>query len=102
MKDVLISRNALIHAINSMVIPYEDRLNVIKTIDSMPGTTKLEAKWDIEPETEIICGLVFPRPFRRRFCSFCKNEALEDECHGYFLTNYCPNCGAEMKKEGEP
>lgn len=34
-------------------------------------------------------------------CSVCGIEAITDEWSGYFLTPYCPICGAKMKNPDE-
>ena len=35
------------------------------------------------------------------YCSKCRNFALEDEDEEEALSNFCPSCGADMRKEGE-
>ena len=34
-------------------------------------------------------------------CTNCYAEALFDEDGEFYLSNYCPNCGAEMMSESE-
>lgn len=34
-------------------------------------------------------------------CTNCRNEAIFDCNDEHVLSDYCPNCGAHMKKEGE-
>lgn len=34
------------------------------------------------------------------YCSVCKAEHLWFYGYGYLESNYCPNCGAKMDKEG--
>ena len=34
-------------------------------------------------------------------CSNCRKEALANECGGYYLTLYCPHCGAIMQNPNE-
>ena len=31
------------------------------------------------------------------YCSECKEQNYLDECGDFLLTNYCPNCGADMR-----
>lgn len=34
-------------------------------------------------------------------CSICKEETFNNDVGEEMLTNFCPNCGADMRKEGE-
>lgn len=34
-------------------------------------------------------------------CSACKAEAFDDDCHGEYLSRYCPNCGVRMENPKE-
>ena len=34
------------------------------------------------------------------YCSICRKTAGIDEAEDYFLSNFCPNCGADMRGEG--
>ena len=64
-------------------------------IAEMPSADVVEAKhgeWKEEPS-------IFPNnPFVR--CSKCGEEALLDE-YGVAKSNFCPNCGADMRGEKE-
>ena len=65
----------------------------IDIIQNMPSADVAEVKhgeWIEEPS-------VFPNhPFVR--CSECGEEALLDE-YGVAKSNFCPNCGADMRGE---
>jgi formylmethanofuran dehydrogenase subunit E len=66
---------------------------VLNAIDNMPSADVVEVKhgeWKEEPS-------IFPNnPFVR--CSECGEEALLDE-NGVAKSNFCPNCGADMRGE---
>ena len=34
------------------------------------------------------------------YCSICRKTAGIDEAEDYVLSNFCPNCGADMRGEG--
>ena len=34
-------------------------------------------------------------------CSECGKDAFYDDCYGYIKTDYCPNCGSIMDKDGD-
>ena len=40
-----------------------------------------------------------PVPFEHIVCSNCKKEAIVDDWYCYVKSDYCPNCGADMRKE---
>lgn len=44
-------------------------------------------------------GMMPPEWHGRHICSFCKEFALRDFHYRESLSNYCPNCGAEMESE---
>lgn len=60
-----------------------------------------QGEWQQSPETEIICGIEVEAIFREWFCPFCKTEAFYDDCHGYVLSKFCPECGAKLSKRGD-
>lgn len=64
-------------------------------IVAYPSTPKGE--WQQSPETEVICGIEVEAIFREWFCPFCKTEAFYDDCHGYILSKFCPECGADLR-----
>lgn len=33
------------------------------------------------------------------YCSVCKLKALRSSTNGFVMSNFCPNCGADMRKE---
>ena len=64
-------------------------------IVAYPSTPKGE--WQQSSETEVICGIEVEAIFREWFCPFCKTEAFYDDCHGYVLSKFCPECGADLR-----
>ena len=40
-------------------------------------------------------------PIAFYYCSECMNQAYVDEFGDSLLTKFCPNCGADMRKDGE-
>ena len=39
--------------------------------------------------------------YGKMLCSNCKKEALVNECNEYVDSDFCPHCGAKMRKEDE-
>ena len=81
-------------------IPYLKAAEVLRSVDEIPAADVVERK---RGEWEDEYGGAFANPRYR--CSVCKEKALyrhEQDCLGGWhevqaLTDFCPNCGAEMR-----
>lgn len=67
--------------------------------------SEIDAAPTVEPKRgEWKKGKDFPSCPRVKFisdayyCSVCENEAFYDTDYGQQLFNFCPNCGADMRK----
>lgn len=68
----------------------------ITVLDAQPTIERKTGKW-YKPN-----GVMPPEHFGRHRCSICDAFAMHDwKHHREQLTDYCPNCGAEMKGEQE-
>lgn len=89
-EETLNKINALIaEYIPLMPIGWTLPLNIAKTINEMPTVTlsRTRGKWIINKND--VAGEGF------YICSNCKNDV-------YNITDFCPNCGADMREsEGE-
>lgn len=61
------------------------RQAAIDALDELPATVKC-GRWYIDAEGNVRC-------------TACKTKCLRDDIGINILSNYCPNCGARMKKE---
>ena len=92
--DDLISRTAAIEAVLS-VIPYDDywKEQIEKAANKLPSAQpeRIKGRW-------ISADAIFGgEPF---YCSEC-GENTRDTVMGKPRWNFCPNCGADMRKEDE-
>jgi hypothetical protein len=55
------------------------------------------AKWIEDEESGIKMSLRYGEPIY--YCSECKNEAYCDTNYGQQLFDYCPYCGANMRRQ---
>ena len=91
----LISRAEAIKAIEDLQDCYNgfsdtfDKACIIGVLEEMPSADRPTGKWiklKAHPESS----------FRRYQCSVCMSDRLSHD-----ITNYCPNCGADMRGEDE-
>ena len=95
----LIDGNALIAEMHNVILEDgEDRRVIYEVIERQPTIEgRKTGKWvDGQDMPE------YPRiPYRigEKYCSECRNEAIRDGDDEQQLTEFCPNCGAEMRGE---
>lgn len=71
----------------------------IEDIRSLPSVEPKTGKWIKIPE---FCGDDVSGFIDNHFsCSECKKEAEINSWGFYILSDFCPNCGADMRKGGE-
>ena len=69
---------------------------VAAMIDEQPTIERKMGKW-YKPN-----GVMPPEHFGRHRCSICDAFAMHDwKHHREQLTDYCPNCGADMRRHDE-
>jgi len=75
---------------------FYNREETLHIIDKAPTVEPKRGEWKK--------GKDFPSCQRVKFisdvyyCSVCENEAFYDTDYGQQLFNFCPNCGADMRK----
>ena len=96
----LISRQAAIDAIHNLYAihgsegSWIDQKDAFKALNSLPSAEPVRhGKW--VPKTIIIGGRDHVSGMK---CSVCGEDPLNAE-GDEFLTDYCPNCGADMRGE---
>lgn len=90
MNDDLISRQAAIEATYDVLASYsyidEPGSDVAERVENilkeMPSVQQKTGRWLVNSDG------YYP------YCSLCKNEP-----QGRIMTDYCPNCGADMREE---
>ena len=106
--DNLISRKQTIDAwkedfkgfVNSLDMPRDDYKGIMEYINELPSAQpeRKKGKWIKIPEFlgDDVSGFVD----NHFSCSECKKEAEINPWGFYVLSDFCPNCGADMR-EGE-
>lgn len=69
--------------------PYIHLRDVVKAIENLPSAQK-KGEWIFDNRYAYI---------ERYICSSCNESYKVDTCMGKPMWNYCPNCGADMRKE---
>lgn len=90
--DDLISRRATIDALDKL--HYNDREDwcfVLDTVEFLPSAQPKKGKW------YKLSGMMPPEYTGVYRCSECNEWAMRDwKRHTQMLSNFCPNCGADM------
>ena len=73
----------------------EDQKTLEQIIDEQPTIEPKKGRW-YKPN-----GVMPPEHFGRHRCSICDAFAMHDwKHHREQLTDFCPNCGADMRGDG--
>lgn len=76
-----------------------DFVDVMKALREFPAA---DARENVHGKWVKLTGMMPPELFGRHLCSECDGFALHDwKHHKEQLTDFCPNCGAEMKEASE-
>ena len=107
--DDLISRQAAIEAINSHFgfnIEEEYGSAVQEVINGLPSAQpeRKKGRWIPVDSYSAFGGdeatwMAHGNPVAFYYCSECKEQAYAGEDGESLLTDYCPNCGADMRDE---
>ena len=69
-------------------LDFESGKKVIEHLEHMPFADRPQGEWEERPSEDWIS-------IRRWYCSEC------GEWQTYGMTNYCPNCGADMRGDND-
>lgn len=75
---------------------YYVREEALYIIDAMPTVEPKRGEWKKGKEFQSYPRVKFISD--AYYCSVCENEAFYDTDYGQQLFNFCPNCGADMRK----
>ena len=86
--DEYISRHSMIKTVLSLFITEDEKLLIINRLKSIPAA-------DVRP---VVRGAWIPGTYEKPFeCSACHTRYYW--CTRKYASNFCPNCGADMRQE---
>lgn len=89
----LISREAALNCFHAWVDKYGD----VYTPDEMPEYQAIEALPSVQPERKRGRWIPVTNGRGGHECSLCHTYAPSFQTGDEWLTDYCPNCGADMR-----
>ena len=100
--DELISRQAVIDALSQY--PFEKVVNCVSIIEDLPPAQpeRKKGRWIPVDSYSAFGGdeatwMAHGNPVAFYYCSECKEQAYAGEDGESLLTDYCPNCGTDMR-----
>ena len=91
-KDIIYREDAIeVLAINAPFMSDEAYLKSYDALKSIPSADRPQGEW-IQTSNDWIDGTCGARYYPIH-CSICNYSTYDDDA-----TNYCPNCGADMRK----